>query len=73
MNKYEIALRLAEALQVGAHLTPQHTPTDATPRPHNCHLASSRLEALGIGRRTPFDAAIRQVLAVFPWRGAASA
>jgi dTDP-4-dehydrorhamnose reductase len=70
MNKYEIALRLAEALQVGAHLTPQHTPTDATPRPHNCHLASSRLDALGIGRRTPFDAAIRQVLAVFPWRGA---
>jgi dTDP-4-dehydrorhamnose reductase len=27
------------------------------------------LEALGIGRRTPFDIAIRQVLADFPWRG----
>ncbi|MGF6664942.1 dTDP-4-dehydrorhamnose reductase [Paraburkholderia atlantica] len=69
MNKYEIAVRLAEALQLDAHLTPQHTPTDATPRPHNCHLASSRLEALGLGRRTPFDTAIRQVLAAFPWRG----
>jgi dTDP-4-dehydrorhamnose reductase len=73
MTKYEIAVRLAEALQLDARLTPQHTPTDATPRPHNCHLASSRLEALGIGRRTPFDTAIRQVLAGFPWRGATSA
>ncbi|WP_345813567.1 SDR family oxidoreductase [Paraburkholderia sp. PREW-6R] len=69
MNKYEIAVRLAEALQLSAHLTPQATPADATPRPHNCHLASGRLEALGIGRRTPFDTAIRQVLAAFPWRG----
>ncbi|MEW6343470.1 MAG: SDR family oxidoreductase [Paraburkholderia sp.] len=69
MTKYEIAIRLAEALQLDARLTPQHTPTDATPRPHNCHLASSRLEALGIGRRTPFDVAIRQVLEKFPWRG----
>lgn len=69
MNKYEIAVRLGEALQLDAHLTPQRTPTDATPRPHNCHLASTRLEALGIGRRTPFDTAIRQVLTTFPWRG----
>ncbi|MFM0037145.1 dTDP-4-dehydrorhamnose reductase family protein [Paraburkholderia strydomiana] len=69
MTKYEIALRLAEALRLDAHLTPQSTPTDATPRPHNCHLASERLEALGIGRRTPFDTAIRRVLAAFPWRG----
>ncbi len=69
MTKYEIALRLAEALQLEARLTPQHTPTDATPRPHNCHLDSSRLEELRIGRRTPFDTAITQVLAKFPWRG----
>ncbi|RKT24377.1 dTDP-4-dehydrorhamnose reductase [Paraburkholderia sp. RAU2J] len=71
MTKYEIAVRLAEALRLDAHLTPQSTPTDATPRPHNCHLASDRLEALGIGRRTPFDTAIRHVLAAFPWRGEA--
>ncbi|MBN3805872.1 SDR family oxidoreductase [Paraburkholderia sp. Ac-20336] len=70
MTKYEIAVRIAEALQLDARLTPQHTPTDSTPRPHNCHLASSRLEALGIGRRTPFDTAIREVLAAFPWQGA---
>jgi len=69
MTKYEIAVRLAEVLQVDAHLTPQRTPTDATPRPHDCHLASSRLEAFGIGRRTPFDTAIRKVLTAFPWQG----
>ncbi|WP_144154583.1 dTDP-4-dehydrorhamnose reductase family protein [Paraburkholderia sp. BCC1885] len=68
MTKYQIALRLAEALQLEPRLTPQYTPTDATPRPHNCHLDSGRLEALGIGRRTPFDTAIRQVLAKFPWQ-----
>jgi len=73
MNKYEIAVRLAEALRLDARLTPQSTPTDTTPRPHNCHLASSRLEALGIGRRTPFDTAIREVLTAFPWRGEAPA
>jgi dTDP-4-dehydrorhamnose reductase len=74
MTKYEIAIRLGEALQLGdVRLTPQHTPADTTPRPHNCHLDSGRLEALGIGRRTPFDTAIRQVLAKFPWRGAAPA
>ncbi|CAG9222965.1 dTDP-4-dehydrorhamnose reductase [Paraburkholderia caribensis] len=69
MTKYDIAQRLASALQIDAQLTPQHTPTDATPRPHNCHLDSTRLETLGIGRRTPFDTAIRDVLAQFPWRG----
>ncbi|MBN3763134.1 SDR family oxidoreductase [Burkholderia sp. Ac-20365] len=69
MKKFDIAQRLADALRIDAQLTPQHTPTDATPRPHNCHLDSARLEALGIGRRTPFDKAIREVLAQFPWRG----
>ncbi|MBN3754718.1 SDR family oxidoreductase [Paraburkholderia sp. Tr-20389] len=69
MTKYDIAQRLSSALQMDAQLTPQHTPMDATPRPHNCHLDSARLEALGIGRRTPFDTAIREVFALFPWRG----
>jgi dTDP-4-dehydrorhamnose reductase len=69
MTKYDIARRLAGALRIDAQLTPQHMPADATPRPRDCHLDSSVLEALGIGRRTPFDVAIRQVLADFPWRG----
>ncbi|MFC0696881.1 dTDP-4-dehydrorhamnose reductase family protein [Paraburkholderia humisilvae] len=72
MTKYDIARRLADALQIDAHLTPQYTPADATPRPRDCRLDSGVLEALGIGRRTPFDVAIRQVLSDFPWRGDAS-
>jgi|SRR5579863_847747 len=68
LTKLDIASRLAEALQLDARLTPQHTPVDATPRPRDCHLDSTRLEALGIGRRTPFNEAIRQVLCAFPWR-----
>jgi dTDP-4-dehydrorhamnose reductase len=62
MTKYEIAQRLAKALDVNARLLAQTAPTDATPRPRDCHLDSSRLEDLGIGRRTPFDAAIGAVL-----------
>ncbi|WP_114810331.1 dTDP-4-dehydrorhamnose reductase family protein [Paraburkholderia kururiensis] len=68
MTKYEIAQRLAAALEMDVALVPQTTPADATPRPYNCHLDSSRLEALGIGRRTPFDTGIRDVLRAFPWR-----
>jgi dTDP-4-dehydrorhamnose reductase len=72
MTKYDIARRLADALGVDAQLTPQYTPADATPRPRDCHLDSGVLEALGIGRRTPFDIAIREVLADFPWHGGAA-
>lgn len=68
MTKFDIATRLARELRLDAHLTAQTEPTDSTPRPRDCHLDSSRLEALGIGRRTPFDDAIRQVLHGFPWR-----
>ncbi|MBB2929921.1 dTDP-4-dehydrorhamnose reductase family protein [Paraburkholderia silvatlantica] len=65
MTKYDIAQRIAQALGVEARLLAQPSPTDATPRPRDCHLDSSRLETLGMGRRTPFDAAIRAVLDAF--------
>lgn len=65
MTKFEIATQLARALHVKARLVPQTASADATPRPRDCHLDSSRLEALGIGRRTPFDTAIAQVLEAF--------
>lgn len=66
MTKFEIAERIARALKVDAKLVPQRTPADATPRPRDCHLDSARLEALGIGRRTPFDTAIARLLARYP-------
>ncbi|WP_153100779.1 dTDP-4-dehydrorhamnose reductase family protein [Paraburkholderia hayleyella] len=62
MSKYDMAVRLADALQLDAPITAVPMPLDATPRPRNCHLDSSRLENLEIGCRTPFDTAIRQVL-----------
>ncbi|CAG9239483.1 dTDP-4-dehydrorhamnose reductase [Paraburkholderia tropica] len=65
MTKYEIAQRIARALGIEAHLIALTQPTDATPRPRDCHLDSGRLEALGIGRRTPFDAGIGAVLDAF--------
>ncbi|WP_322009697.1 SDR family oxidoreductase [Paraburkholderia sp. J12] len=69
MTKYQIAQRLAQALGVSARLLAQTQPADATPRPRDCHLDSGRLEELGIGRRTPFDAAIGAVLGGFEARG----
>ncbi|WGY73163.1 SDR family oxidoreductase [Burkholderia cepacia] len=62
MTKHDIAQRIAAALGVDASLTPIDQPTDATPRPHDCHLDASRLRALGIDHATPFDVALRTVL-----------
>lgn len=66
MTKFDIAQRIARVLNVTAKLAAQRAPTDATPRPRDCHLDSGRLEALGIGRRTPFDTAIAGLLARYP-------
>lgn len=67
MTKYDIACRLAERLGIDpTHIHAQSTPADATPRPYDCHLDSSSLEAIGIGRRTPFAAGLDQVLDALP-------
>lgn len=66
MTKFEIASHIARALGIEARLVHQAPHTDATPRPRDCHLDASRLEALGIGRRTPFDTAIAEVLRTAP-------
>ncbi len=66
MTKFDIVERIARVLKVDAKLVAQRTPTDSTPRPRDCHLDSERLEALGIGRRTPFDTAIASLLARYP-------
>jgi dTDP-4-dehydrorhamnose reductase len=63
MTKFEMAKRIATALGINANLTSQATPTDNTPRPKDCHLSSATLEGLGIGQRTPFDIALREILA----------
>jgi dTDP-4-dehydrorhamnose reductase len=66
MTKFQIAQHIAQVLNIRARLVAQTLPVDATPRPRDCHLASARLDALQIGHRTPFDQAIRIVLAGWP-------
>lgn len=62
MTKFDIAVRIARTLRLDARLEPVASSVDSTPRPRDCHLDASRLEALGIGRRTPFDDALEWVL-----------
>ncbi|WP_322081170.1 SDR family oxidoreductase [Burkholderia sp. BCC1972] len=62
MTKHDIAQRIATALGIDASLTRIDQPTDATPRPYDCHLDASRVRALGIDYATPFDTALRAVL-----------
>lgn len=66
MTKFQIARHIARVLDIRARLVAQTRPADATPRPRDCHLASETLEAQQIGHRTPFDQAIRVVLAGWP-------
>jgi len=65
MTKYEMALVFAPLLGFDpARLVPDaRPPSDGAPRPKDCHLDSSALERLGIGRRTPFAQAIPAILA----------
>ncbi|WP_419690689.1 dTDP-4-dehydrorhamnose reductase family protein [Burkholderia theae] len=66
MTKYDIARRIAAALGIDASLTRIDQPTDATPRPYDCHLDASRVRQLGIDYATPFDSALRTVLGGAP-------
>jgi dTDP-4-dehydrorhamnose reductase len=66
MTKFDIAACIARVLQLDAKILPQDTSADTTPRPKDCHLASKELESMGIGRRTPFETAIRAVIGNWP-------
>ncbi len=67
LTKYEMALVFAK--EIG--FDPAQLVQDATPpgsgasRPKDCHLDSSCLESLGMGRRTPFAVAIPRILEGF--------
>ncbi len=64
MTKYEMALAFAPLLRFDpSRLIADATPPAGAPRPKDCHLDSSRLEQLGIGRRTPFAQTIPAILA----------
>jgi len=67
MTKYDMALVFAQAIGFDpAQLSPDTTPPgSAAPRPKDCHLDSSVLESLGMGRRTPFAVAVPRILKGF--------
>ncbi|XP_068133525.1 methionine adenosyltransferase 2 subunit beta isoform X1 [Hyperolius riggenbachi] len=64
MTKYEMACAMADAFNLpSSHLRPiTDEPVDTTPRPWNPQLDCNKLEALGIGQRTPFRVGIRESL-----------
>ncbi len=66
LTKYEMALLMADAWQMSAdHLSPAPDKPQGAPRPYDCQLDTSKLEALGIGAHTPFPEGIAQALAPF--------
>ena len=62
MTKYDIAQRIAAALGIDAALKRIDQPTDATPRPYDCHPGRIERARRGIDHATPFDTALRAVL-----------
>lgn len=63
MTKYDIACAFAPVLRFDpARLVPDASPPAGAPRPKDCHLDSSALERLGIGRRTRFASTLEGIL-----------
>ncbi|XP_063224705.1 methionine adenosyltransferase 2 subunit beta-like [Bacillus rossius redtenbacheri] len=68
LTKYQMVVQMAEVLGLPhSHIEPNPNPptSSAVPRPYDTRLDSSRLEALGLGRHTPFRTGIQT--AVRPW------
>lgn len=66
MTKFDIARVTSESFGLSADgLTPDPEAPAGAPRPKNSQLDCSTLEGLGIGRRTPFQQAIVEVLKPF--------
>jgi len=62
-TKYTLGLLMARILGVSPEaVLPDDAPTSGAPRPRDAHLDCSRLDALGIGARTPLEPALREIL-----------
>jgi dTDP-4-dehydrorhamnose reductase len=69
LTKYGMALVIAKELAVSTHLIqPDPNPPSGAPRPKDCRLDASRLNALGFVPRIRFADGIREALA--PFKGA---
>lgn len=66
MTKYDMAIGMATGLGLSTgHIQADKNPSVGAPRPYDAHIGCSRLEALGIGRRTCFKEEIVPVLSPF--------
>ncbi|XP_065182046.1 methionine adenosyltransferase 2 subunit beta-like [Sycon ciliatum] len=67
LTKYDMAIAMADefGLETGHLVADTAADTSAVPRPHDCQLDCSAIEALGMGARTPFRRGISAALATF--------
>ena len=67
MTKYQMAVAMGSAFGLPVdHLHPDNSePSGSVKRPHDTYLASKKIEALGIGRRTAFRDGITECLKPF--------
>lgn len=64
-TKYDMAVTMARCFQLPTdHIVPDTTPAGAN-RPYDARLDCTRVEQLGIVKRTPFDQGIKSVLQPF--------
>ncbi|KAK7495281.1 hypothetical protein BaRGS_00013463 [Batillaria attramentaria] len=66
MTKYDMAVAMAEAFGIPkGHIKADKNPSGGAPRPYDAHLDSSRVESLGICKRSKFKDRIRPALERF--------
>ena len=66
MTKFDMSVAMAEVFGLPAdHIEADTRPSTGAPRPFNCQLDCSRMEALGATERTPFKTAIKECLNTF--------
>lgn len=66
LTKYDMALVMAKTWSIDpSFLTPDSNEPAGAPRPKNCQLDTSKLEAIGIQRRTYFRNGIRKAIKPF--------
>lgn len=66
MTKYDMAVIMAGAMNLPTnHIESDKTPSTGAPRPFDSHLQCTRIEQLGVGKRTTLAENIKQILTSF--------
>ena len=66
MTKYDMAVTMATAFDIPTnHIEADKTPSTGATRPYNSQLSCSRVEDLGIFKRSKFSTEIKDILKTF--------